>query len=147
MGAALALAEESRPEAVKHVTRLRERLLEGLLAAVPDTYVNGPRGDARLANNVNVSFKKVEIESVLINLDMVGVAASSGSACTSGSIDPSHVLTALGKSLDLARNSLRLSLGRENTEAEVDRVLAVLPGIVSRVRALSEPSFMARSEK
>lgn len=142
-GLALELAAESRLEAAERVASLRELLLEGLLA-IPDTYVNGPRGDGRLANNVNVSFRGVEIESVLINLDMAGIAASSGSACTSGSIDPSHVLEALGRPTDLARNSLRLSLGRENTEEEVTRVLEVLPGIVQRVRGLNRRSASGR---
>ena len=89
-----------------------------------------------MPNNVNISFAGVEIESVLINLDIAGIAASSGSACTSGSIDPSHVLIAMGKSHELARNSLRLTLGRDNTDEDIDKALDVLPPIIKRVRAL-----------
>ena len=89
-----------------------------------------------MPNNVNISFNGIEIESVLINLDIAGIAASSGSACTSGSIDPSHVLIAMGKPLELARNSLRLTLGRDNTDGDIDRVLEILPEIIRRVRAL-----------
>ncbi|MDA1096393.1 MAG: aminotransferase class V-fold PLP-dependent enzyme [Chloroflexi bacterium] len=143
-GLAIAVAEEARIQALEGndtVVRHRDRLIEALLA-IPDTRLNGPRDDRRLANNVNVSFARVEIESVLVNLDFAGIAASSGSACTSGSIDPSHVLLAIGLPHGPASSSLRLSLGRENTDEEVDRVLDVLPGIVQRVRALTGPGAL-----
>ena len=138
-GVALELAESARLEALEEgdaVVGLRDQVIEGI-GAIPDSRLNGPRSDGRLANNVNVSFAGAEAESVLVNLDFAGIAASSGSACTSGSIDPSHVLLALGLKNDLARNSLRLTLGRENTQADVDRVLEVLPGVVERVRRLA----------
>ena len=138
-GCALEMAERERAAVVPHVARLAARLGQGILAAIPDAHLNGPplSDPRRLANNVNVSFSGVEIESVLINLDIAGIAASSGSACTSGSIDPSHVLTAMGKPHELARNSLRLTLGRNNTGEEIDRVLEVLPQIIRRVRGLA----------
>ena len=137
-GLALQLADAEREEIVPRIAGLSARLADGILSAIPDSYLNGPPiGDPRrLPNNVNISFKGVEIESVLINLDIAGIAASSGSACTSGSIDPSHVLIAMGKPHDLARNSLRLTLGRDNTDADINRVLNVLPEIIHRVRKL-----------
>ena len=137
-GLALELAETDRAETIPNIAQLSARLGNGILSTIPDAHLNGPPlGDARrLPNNVNISFKNIEIESVLINLDITGIAASSGSACTSGSIDPSHVLIAMGKPLELARNSLRLTLGRDNTGADIDRVLEVLPETVRRVRSL-----------
>ena len=137
-GLALQMADSERDEIVPNITKLSAHLAEGILSTIPDAHLNGPPiGDPRrMPNNVNVSFNGIEIESVLINLDIAGIAASSGSACTSGSIDPSHVLIAMGKSLELARNSLRLTLGRANTDADIDRVLEILPEIIRRVRAL-----------
>lgn len=141
-GYALHLVEQQRAEIAPRVAGLAEQLCEGILTRIPSVEINGPPiGDPRrLTNNVNISFSGVEIESVLINLDLAGIAASSGSACTSGSIDPSHVLAAMGKSGEMARNSLRLTLGRDNTEQEIDRVLDVLPDIIARVRALNSRS-------
>ena len=135
---ALAMADSQRDEIAPNIARLAAKLGGGILSGIPDAHLNGPPlGDERrLINNVNISFAGVEIESVLINLDIAGIAASSGSACTSGSIEPSHVLTAMGKPHDLARNSLRLTLGRDNTDGDIDRVLGLLPDIVRRVRAL-----------
>ena len=121
------------------VVEMRDRLIEAI-AAIPKTRLNGPRSEGRLPNNVNFSFASVEAESLLVNLDFAGIAASSGSACTSGSIDPSHVLLALGLRQDMARNSLRLTLGRENKESDVDRLIDVLPPIVERVRLLAGSS-------
>ena len=137
-GLALQMADSERDEIVPNIGRLAARLADGILSTIPDAHLNGPPiGDSRrMPNNVNISFNGVEIESVLINLDIAGIAASSGSACTSGSIDPSHVLIAMGKPLELARNSLRLTLGRDNTDGDIDRVLEVLPEIIRRVRAL-----------
>ena len=137
-GLALQIADSERAEIAHNIAKLSARLADGILSTIPDAHLNGPLiGDPRrLPNNVNVSFKGVEIESVLINLDIAGIAASSGSACTSGSIDPSHVLIAMGKPHELARNSLRLTLGRDNTDADIDRVLETLPQIIHRVRAL-----------
>jgi cysteine desulfurase len=112
-------------------------LIDGLIERIPEIKLNGPRGDKRLPGNVNISIKYIEGESMLLHLDMLGIAASSGSACTSGSLDPSHVLLAIGLSHEIAHGSLRLSLGRENTEADINRVLEVLPPIVKNLRAMS----------
>ena len=98
----------------------------------------------RLPNNVNFSFEGVEGEPILLGLDFAGVAASSGSACTSGSLEPSHVLLALGLSADLAHGSLRLTLGRDNTDEDVDYVLRALPELVGRLRAMPSLSHVTR---
>ena len=137
-GLALEMSDSQRAEITPNIAKLSARLGQGILSTIPDTHLNGPPiGDSRrMPNNVNISFSGVEIESVLINLDIAGIAASSGSACTSGSIDPSHVLIAMGKPLELARNSLRLTLGRDNTDEDIDKALDVLPSIIKRVRAL-----------
>lgn len=116
---------------------LRDRLLQGILKRIDYVKVNGPQGDSRLPNNVNVSIRFVEGESLLLSLDMLGIAASSGSACTSGSLDPSHVLLAMGMPHEIAHGSLRFSLGRQNTDADVDYVLEQLPKIVERLRMMS----------
>ncbi len=115
--------------------RLRDRLLDGLLC-ISGAHLNGPR-EGRLANNVNLSFARVSGESLLIMLDQRGICASSGSACSSGATDPSHVLLAIGQCRDLAYGSLRLTLGRETTDAEIDAVLDLLPGCVERLRELA----------
>ncbi len=137
-GLALEMSDSQRAEITPNIARLSDRLGKGILSTIPDAHLNGPPiGDSRrMPNNVNISFAGVEIESVLINLDIAGIAASSGSACTSGSIDPSHVLIAMGKPHELARNSLRLTLGRDNTDEDIDKALDVLPPIIKRVRAL-----------
>jgi cysteine desulfurase len=93
--------------------------------------------DQRLPNNANIAFEYVEGEGVLLGLDMAGIAASSGSACSTGSSEPSHVLLAMGVPPEVARGAIRMTLGRENTEEDVDKVLEVLPGIVERLRAMS----------
>ncbi|MCL1918139.1 MAG: cysteine desulfurase NifS [Peptococcaceae bacterium] len=116
---------------------LRDRLLDGILARIPDVKVNGPRRGSRLPNNVNVSIRFVEGESLLLSLDMQGIAASSGSACTSGSLDPSHVLLAMGLTHEIAHGSLRFTLGKQTTQEDVDYVLEKLPPIVERLRAMS----------
>ncbi|HZK84638.1 MAG TPA: cysteine desulfurase NifS [Desulfosporosinus sp.] len=118
-------------------TKLRDRFMNGILERIEYVKVNGPTGEKRLANNVNVSIRFVEGESLLLSLDMLGIAASSGSACTSGSLDPSHVLLAMGLVHEIAHGSLRFSLGRQNTEEEIDYVLEQLPKIVDRLRMMS----------
>ena len=133
---ALRLAAGSLQEVSAHCAGMRDRLQEGLIAAIPDTNVNG-HPEQRLPNNLNLSFRGVEGESLLLNLDMYGIAASSGSACTAGSLDPSHVLTAIGLPHELAIGSLRLTVGRGTTAAQVDRVLAVLPPVVEKLRNLA----------
>ncbi len=138
LAAAMELAWNERDERVAHYRRLRDRLLFELPELVPDTVVTGPVDpDRRLPNNFSCCFRNVEGESVLLGLDMVEVAASSGSACTTGSLEPSHVLTAMGIDDDLAHASLRLTVGKGNTDEQIDYVLEQLPEIVERLRALA----------
>lgn len=118
------------------LTKMRDRLIKGILERLDYTQLNGHPTE-RLPNNVNFSFKFIEGESLLLMLDMKGVAGSSGSACTSGSLDPSHVLLAMGIPHEVAHGSLRLSLGKVNSEQDVDYILEVLPPIVERLRAMS----------
>ena len=115
---------------------LRDRLEQGILARVADTAVNGDR-TARVPNTSNISFAGVEAEALLIALDLEGIAVSTGSACSSGTLEPSHVLKAMGFSQHRAQNSIRFSLGAATTEADVDRVIAVLPIIVEKLRSLT----------
>lgn len=114
---------------------MRDRLIEGILK-IPQTRLNGDT-EHRLAGNVNISFRGIEGESLLLTLDLKGIAASSGSACTSGSLDPSHVLLAIGLPHEIAHGSLRLSINEENTEEDVDYILEVLPEIVKKLRKMS----------
>ncbi|AHF07451.1 cysteine desulfurase NifS [Desulfitobacterium metallireducens] len=136
-GKACELAGKRMEEEEKQLKVLRDRLMDGILEKIDYVKVNGPRGDKRLPNNVNVSVQYVEGESLLLSLDMMGIAASSGSACTSGSLDPSHVLLAMGLKHEIAHGSLRFSLGRQNTEEDIDYVLEQLPKIVERLRMMS----------
>ena len=138
MGLAAALERANRliPETSARLTKMRDRLIDGILKEIPYTRLNGPR-EGRLPNNVNVSVQYIEGEALLLRLDLNGIAASSGSACTSGSLDPSHVLLAIGLPHEIAHGSLRLSLSDLNTDEEVDEVLRVLPGIVETLRAMS----------
>lgn len=136
-GKACQLAGQRMAEDAKHHTILRDKLMNGILQRIDHVKVNGPIGEKRLPNNVNVSIRFVEGESLLLSLDMLGIAASSGSACTSGSLDPSHVLLSMGLVHEIAHGSLRFSLGRQNTEEEIDYVLEQLPKIVERLRMMS----------
>ncbi len=131
---ALHLAYEQLPAATSHMQVLRDRLIEALLK-IPHSRLTGHPTE-RLPNNASFCFEGVEGESILLHLDMLGIAASSGSACTSGSVEPSHVLVAMGLAPTWSHGSLRLSLGRENTEADVERVISVLPGMIERLRGL-----------
>lgn len=133
---ALRLAAEQRETSSRHCQRLRDRLIEGILTRIEDTYLNG-HPTLRLPNNANISFRYVEGESILLNLDLKGVAASSGSACTAGTEEPSHVLLATGLSHEMAHSSLRFTVGPANDDDEVEYVLSILPGIVERLRAMS----------
>ena len=138
LATAMQLAWAEREDRTARIRRLRDRLLFGLPERVADTVITGPADpEARLANSFSCCFRNVEGESVLLALDMAGIAASSGSACTTGALEPSHVLTAMGIDADLAHASLRLTLGVENTDEQIDRVLEVLPGVVARLRALA----------
>lgn len=135
---AMQLAWEEFEERNAHARALRDRLLFELPERIPDTVITGPADpDRRLSNNFSCCFRNVEGESVLLALDLADIAASSGSACTTGSLEPSHVLTAMGIDADLAHSSLRLTVGRSNTPADIDRVLETLPAIVSRLRSLA----------
>jgi cysteine desulfurase len=136
LATALKLAEERREEESRRLTGLRDRLIEGVLSSIPHCQLMGHPSE-RLPNNANFVFEYVEGEGILLSLDMQGIAASSGSACATGSAEPSHVLLAMGVQPDIAHGSLRLTLGQENTEEDVDQVLDVLPGIVERLRAMS----------
>jgi cysteine desulfurase len=170
---ALELAYDELNARNAHARDLRDRLLHGIPERIPHVHITGPRpssisperaplparpealvgraeqprsDDRRAPNNFSACFEYLEGEAILIALDLAGVAASSGSACTSGSLEPSHVLTALGVPEDLARGSLRLTVGKDNTRAQIEDVLEVLPGIVSRIRSLS-PAWPERAAR
>jgi cysteine desulfurase len=136
MGVAARIASGKMAEEGRRLSALRDRLEAGILGAVPGTVVNGSIG-ARVPNTTNISFDRVEAESLLIALDLQGVAVSTGSACSSGTLEPSHVLKAMGFNAHRTQNSIRFSLGAANTEAEIDRVIGVLPGIVEKLRSLT----------
>jgi len=136
LGVACALAREELAAEHSRLATLRDKLEQGIIEMVQNTRVHGSRDD-RLPHIVNVGFDCVEGESVLLALDMEGVAVSTGSACTSGSLDPSHVLLAMGMDYETAQSAVRFSLGRENTEEDVRHVLDVLPAIIERLRAAS----------
>lgn len=135
MGAAIAEALEDLPEKTARVTALRDRLIDGL-TKIPKSHLNG-HPTLRLPGNCNISFEGVEGESLLLLLDNRDICASSGSACTSGSLDPSHVLLAIGLPHEVAHGSLRLSLGDLNTSDEVEEILTAVPQVVERLRAMS----------
>jgi cysteine desulfurase len=120
----------------ERLAALRDRLEREILEAVPGTAVNGG-GSPRVPNTSNISFDRVEAESLLIALDLEGVAVSTGSACSSGTLEPSHVLRAMGFPAHRTQNSLRFSLGRFSTGEEVDRVVALLPRLVAKLRGLT----------
>jgi cysteine desulfurase len=136
IGKAVEIATKDIPSKSKYLIKLREKCIKGILDNIPDTIVNGDR-EKRLPGNVNVCFKYIEGESLLLLLDNLGICASSGSACTSGELNPSHVLLALGLPHEIAHGSLRISLSKDNTEEEIDYVLSVLPDIVQKLRDMS----------
>jgi cysteine desulfurase len=136
LGRAIELAVAGMPRNAPRLAAMRDRLIRGILEAIPDTRLNGHPTE-RLPNNVNVAFRYVEGESILLMLDALGVAASTGSACTSASLEPSHVLTSCGLPPEHAHGSLRLTLGHRNTEEDVEYILEVLPGVIERLRAIS----------
>ncbi|HXJ34225.1 MAG TPA: cysteine desulfurase family protein [Candidatus Eisenbacteria bacterium] len=133
-GVAAQLARAELAAAGSRMAALRDRLWEGLRAALPDIVRNGPAGEPRLPNTLNVTVPRCEGESLLVLLDLEGVAASLGSACAAGGAEPSHVLRAMGRSEAEARSGLRLSLGPATTDAEIDRVVAVVPRLVAQIR-------------
>jgi cysteine desulfurase len=136
LGKAAELAGQEMGKEAERLACLRDKLIKGLEKKVDHIGLNG-HPTKRLPNNINVSVDFVEGESMILNLDLEGICASTGSACSSASLEPSHVLLALGLSPEQAHGSLRFTLGRENTEADIERALAVLPGIVAKLRAMS----------
>jgi cysteine desulfurase len=132
---ALEIADMEREHVSRTCSRLRDMIIQGIHSRISGAHLNG-HPTMRLPNNVNFSVEYVEGEPILLGLDMAGIAASSGSACSSGSLEPSHVLLALGQSADLARGSLRLTLGRDNTEEEVEYLLPVLVDLVRQLREM-----------
>ena len=136
LGRACAMAGEILADEIPRLAALRNRLELGLLQSCPDTSVNGDRIN-RLPNTSNISFQFVEGEGILYHMSDAGIAASSGSACTSGSLEPSHVIRAMGVPFTAAHGSIRFSLCRYNTEEEVDYVIETLPPIITRLRELS----------
>jgi len=137
VGMAEALKQvQSEKLKTQSIQKLRDKLIDGVLKSVPNLQLNGSR-EKRLPNNANFSFRGVEGESLMIALDQAGIAVSTGSACASGSLEPSHVLMALGHSAEMAHSSLRVSLGKYNTEKEVDYFLQILPVIIERLRRIS----------
>jgi cysteine desulfurase len=150
LGKAAELAKQHLAN-VDREKRLRDRLEQSILATIPDTVVNG-HPTQRLPNTTNIGFKYIEGEAILLHLNQYGICASSGSACTSGSLEPSHVLRAMGLPYSVLHGSIRFSLSRYTTEAEIDRVLEVLPGIIEHLRALSpfssdEAGWLQEQEK
>jgi cysteine desulfurase len=139
LGRAAELAREGLQEMGGRVRRLRDDLESGLLGAIADSALNGAR-EPRLPNTSNLAFDGVEAEGILMLLDQAGICASSGSACTTGSLEPSHVLVAMGCSRARARGSIRFSLGRYNSTEDIRRVLDSMPGIISRLRAHAVPT-------
>jgi cysteine desulfurase len=136
MGVAAQLARAKMQAEAERLAPLRDRLEAGILRDVSGTAINGAP-TPRVPNTTNISFDRVEAESLLIALDLEGIAVSTGSACSSGTLEPSHVLKAMGLPAHRTQNSIRFSLGTANTDADVDRVIAVLPGIVAKLRGLT----------
>ncbi|PLX87087.1 MAG: cysteine desulfurase NifS [Desulfuromonas sp.] len=136
LGKACEIAQQTMELDAPRVRRLRDKLEKGIMEAIPEVKLNG-HPDKRLPNTLNVSFAYIEGESILLNFDMKGIAASSGSACTSGSLEPSHVMCAMCVDIVLAHSSTRFSLGPDNTEEDVDYILQELPPIVQRLRDMS----------
>ena len=137
MGEAIRIATENMAEESTKVEYLRDKLLNGLMEKIPECKQNTPKSNKRLPGIANLSLKYIEGESILLMMDIKGICASSGSACTSGSLDPSHVLLALGLDHGTAHGSIRFSLDRFNTEEEVDYILEELPKIAERLREMS----------
>jgi cysteine desulfurase len=136
LGKAAEIAVRELESEATHLKALRDRIEAGLTAKIPHVYLNG-HPEHRLPNTVNLSFEFVEGESLLLSLDMLGIAASSGSACTSGSLEPSHVMLAMGLTHELSHGSVRFSLGHSNTAEDVEKLIEVMPGIVERMRSMS----------
>ncbi|MDI6604149.1 cysteine desulfurase NifS [Aceticella autotrophica] len=146
LGTAIELITNDLDSHINKLKYLRDKLINGILEKIPYTRLNG-HPTKRLPGNVNVSIEFVEGESMILSLDMAGICVSSGSACTSGTLDPSHVLLAIGLPHEIAHGSLRLSIGKENTDEDVEKVLEVLPNIVNRLREMSPLFKRVKEEK
>jgi cysteine desulfurase len=136
-GAALELAESLRESDHHRLTELADYFINGIEKNVPNVYLNGPRGEGRIPSTVNISFEYIEGESIILSLDMKGIAVASGSACTSGSLEASHVLMAMGVPVELAQGSIRFSMGRFTTKEDLTYTIEALPEIVERLRSMS----------
>ena len=136
MAEAFRIANENMEENARYVTALRERFINGIFARVPDVKLNGHR-TRRLPANADFSFKYIEGEGILFHLDLAGISVSSGSACSSGSLEPSHVLLAMGVPAETAHGSIRFTFGTDNTEEEVDYAIDVVAKTVEKLRAMS----------
>ena len=136
LGKAVTICQEVMQQETEEVAALRDALFNKIKERIPNVHLNG-KLDSRLPGNLNIAFEGIEGESILLNLDLKGIAASSGSACTSGSPEPSHVLSAMGIQSELAQASIRFSLGRGNTQEDVDYTVEVLPEIIERLRSIS----------
>lgn len=134
---ALELVEKNRTNVVRKLTDFRDKIIRIIEEKIPNCRLNGPKGEKRLPNNINFCFPGAEGESMMLALDLEGIAVSTGSACSSHDLRPSHVLTAMGIPPEVAHSSIRISLGKYNTKDEVDRFLKVLPGIVERFRKIA----------
>lgn len=145
LGMAAELAKKEMGSEIKRLTELRDYLYKGITTNIEDVRLNG-HPEKRLPNTLNVGFKYLEGESIILNLDMEGIAASTGSACTSGSLEPSHVLTAMGSDPADTQGSVRFSLGRDNTKEDMDYVIKVLPPIIKRLRDMS-PLYEGKTKK
>lgn len=136
LATALELAVNELDASQRDATRLRDALIDGVLSTVPESALNGSR-EHRIPNNASLRFAKIEAETLIVGLDVEGIEASTGSACSSGSLEPSHVLTAIGLDPTVARGTIRFSLGRTNSDDDIARLLAALPGIIERLRRLA----------
>lgn len=146
LGKAAEIANKDMEKKITHVQVLRDKLIKSIQEGISDSKLNG-HPQMRLPGNVNFCFLYVEGESLLLNLDIKGIAVSTGSACASGSLDPSHVLLAMGVSHEVAQGSLRITLGRDNTEADVNYFLEVLPSILERLRSMSPLNAFSKSSE
>ena len=149
MAAALKASLEELPAEKKRLSALRDKLIQDILTTIPYTKLNGAIGENRLSGNVNISFRFIEGESLLLHLDMLGFYASTGSACSSGALEPSHVLMAMGLTHELANGAIRFSLGRENTEDDIEKLLTALQTTVQKLRDLSPlyDDFIAQQKR
>ena len=135
-GKAVSLARKNIDKQTKYLTSLRDSLHKQITEKITEVYLNG-HPTQRLSNTLNLSFRFIEGESIMLNLDLKGICVSTGSACTSGTLEPSHVLTAMGIPVDIAQGSIRFSLGSKNTQREIDHCASVLPEIIEKLRKMS----------